>query len=1369
MARKWKKVLLVLTAGVAGLLLLVAAFVNTGVGQRSIAGLVEPLSGGRISVEGLSGQIPYSLRAERVQIRDGDGPWLVIEDATVDWSPFALLWNRADIDRFEARHVQVLRLPNEDEEESDTAFAVDVRALRIELLETSAEVSRTPARLTIQGAARYESLDAWSTDLVVNRLDAGGLYRARASLTDGVLTGTADIEEPSAGFLAGLLGLSDVGPIAAHVTGNGPRNANAVALTLSAGPLRAEGRGVIDLVGRTAQLDFSAEAPEMALRPDLVWRSLSAQGQLRGSFDAPDVNANLDFRNLRVRDASADSVTATVTGSAGNLDFNGSVAGLRVPGSDPDVFADAPISIRGTTELRNASRPFTLSMTHPLLSIDALGTAGEVRRAQATITVPRLAPFAERGDVDLDGRATLMATIEEVGNEVRIAANGSVSATSGEGPLPRLIGETARVILSATISGADIAISDARLDASMASARLSGQLGANNIGLNWTLQLADLSVLTNRLVGDLQARGDLRGPWEIARLQANGVANIGTETIAKQQVNVSVNAIGFPRTQNGDFTVEGRFDGAPLAMNGQLMRVPDGLRATVERGTWKTLNARADIIIPEDGRLSGNTNLQLARLEDIASVVGMPIAGDARADIVFRTTDDGISADITARAQAARYADVAMRNIEVTAELTLRDDDRSSARVEARLGEFALPDVAVRNATLSGLVDRPFDNPTPTFALTAPGLTVGQLSGDAKAQIEGPIDALNIRLDWAPRDASGNAGQLGATTRLDLPRQRVLVSALQAKYRDETATLEQPFTLTFGPETTVDRALFRLANGQLTLAGSIAPRLALRATAQNMSPALLAPFVPELSSEGTISATAELSGTIANPEGTISVQGRGLRAPRYSAGLMPASVDARASLRGRSASVNAEIGSGNSLKLSVTGDVSLQGENALSLDVRGQADLSILNAALSAEGRSLQGQMALDLSVRGTARVPQLSGSATLTKGEFQDVQRGVRVREIALTAEGAGEQIRIVALSGRAGDGTITGTGTIDLSKADIPVSFTVSAQNARPLVSDRLTATTDADLRISGAVRGQLVVAGTIDVTQGEITLPESVPPTVVVLDVRRPGATPAQPQQAMGASFADIRYDLTIATRGRVFVRGRGLEAELEGTTTIRGTAAGPQISGGFDLRRGTFTVASRSFVLTSGRVTFDGVSIRNRIDPTLNFAAENTSGGITAKIAITGYASAPRIELSSTPTMPADEILARMLFQRSAAQLTPIQLAQLAETAVSLASGGSGFDPLGSLRRGLGLSRLSVGSAGEDMSGTTVEAGTYVLRNVYIGAKQGLEGGTQAEVQVDLTDRLKAVGTVNAGTNAAITQGSKQRETGSSIGLTYEFEY
>ena len=44
-----------------------------------------------------------------------------------------------------------------------------------------------------------------------------------------------------------------------------------------------------------------------------------------------------------------------------------------------------------------------------------------------------------------------------------------------------------------------------------------------------------------------------------------------------------------------------------------------------------------------------------------------------------------------------------------------------------------------------------------------------------------------------------------------------------------------------------------------------------------------------------------------------------------------------------------------------------------------------------------------------------------------------------------------------------------------------------------------------------------------------------------------------------------------------------------------------------------------------------------------------------------------------------------------------------------------------------------------------------------------------MQVDLTDKLKVVGTVNTGASATVTQGAKQRESGSSIGLSYQFEY
>jgi translocation and assembly module TamB len=205
----------------------------------------------------------------------------------------------------------------------------------------------------------------------------------------------------------------------------------------------------------------------------------------------------------------------------------------------------------------------------------------------------------------------------------------------------------------------------------------------------------------------------------------------------------------------------------------------------------------------------------------------------------------------------------------------------------------------------------------------------------------------------------------------------------------------------------------------------------------------------------------------------------------------------------------------------------------------------------------------------------------------------------------------------------------------------------------------------------------------------------------------------------------------------------------------------------------TLAGQTLTFTTGKLGFDGAGIRNRLDPSLDFVAQSASGGVTATLTVGGHASAPKITLSSAPELPQDEILARLLFQQSAKQLTPIQLAQIAQAIAALGGVGTGFDPLGALRKNLGLDRLSIGSASGGASGsetqTTVEGGKYVSRNVYVGAKQTLSGSSLVQVQVDLTKQLKAQATLSTGTNATATKGSAAIDNGSSVGLTYEFEY
>ena len=216
-------------------------------------------------------------------------------------------------------------------------------------------------------------------------------------------------------------------------------------------------------------------------------------------------------------------------------------------------------------------------------------------------------------------------------------------------------------------------------------------------------------------------------------------------------------------------------------------------------------------------------------------------------------------------------------------------------------------------------------------------------------------------------------------------------------------------------------------------------------------------------------------------------------------------------------------------------------------------------------------------------------------------------------------------------------------------------------------------------------------------------------------------------------------------------------MGGRLHVGGTAAAPQTSGGIELRHGTFSLAGTTLTFTSGELSFNGAT---KIDPALNLIATSSTADLVATLTVGGYASAPKITLSSVPDRPQDEVLSALLFHQSAASLSPFQLAQIAAALAQVSGiGGGGPDPLSRLRKGLGLDRLSVGSSGTGSTATTdIEAGRYVAPGVYVGAKQGTSGAqTQAEVQIDLLKGLKLNSDVGSGPG------------GSNVGLTYQFQY
>ena len=239
-----------------------------------------------------------------------------------------------------------------------------------------------------------------------------------------------------------------------------------------------------------------------------------------------------------------------------------------------------------------------------------------------------------------------------------------------------------------------------------------------------------------------------------------------------------------------------------------------------------------------------------------------------------------------------------------------------------------------------------------------------------------------------------------------------------------------------------------------------------------------------------------------------------------------------------------------------------------------------------------------------------------------------------------------------------------------------------------DEAVATASGKISIAGPLTAPKVTAP-LTINRAEINLPQSLPPNVVVLKVVEtnsktgkppPPAAAANQQPALPAAL-----DITVDMPGNIFVRGHGLDSEWRGKLTITGTSAAPAISGSLEQIKGSVDVLGKTFTITRGVITFDGSA---KLDPVLDIVAEASTADITAQVHIGGFASAPTLTLTSTPPVPQDEILARVLFGKNAGQITPAQGLQLAYAAASLANGGP--DVIEKLRRATGLDRLALGS-------------------------------------------------------------------------------
>ncbi|MEP4061040.1 translocation/assembly module TamB domain-containing protein, partial [Parasphingorhabdus sp.] len=219
---------------------------------------------------------------------------------------------------------------------------------------------------------------------------------------------------------------------------------------------------------------------------------------------------------------------------------------------------------------------------------------------------------------------------------------------------------------------------------------------------------------------------------------------------------------------------------------------------------------------------------------------------------------------------------------------------------------------------------------------------------------------------------------------------------------------------------------------------------------------------------------------------------------------------------------------------------------------------------------------------------------------------------------------------------------------------------------------------------------------------------------------------------------QFALSAKAPNRLRVEGLGLDSEWGANLKISGPVDNFAMTGTANLVRGNYTFAGRRFRLERGRIRFVG---NQPVNPVLDIEAEANLTGLNATINVTGSGNKPEIAFASNPALPEDELLSRILFGASIADLSAPEAVQLAAAVASLNSGG-GLDPINQLRKAVGLDRLRIlPSDTVAGSGTSIAAGKYITRRAYVELITDGKGYSATQLEFQITRWLSILSSIS----------------------------
>jgi translocation and assembly module TamB len=362
----------------------------------------------------------------------------------------------------------------------------------------------------------------------------------------------------------------------------------------------------------------------------------------------------------------------------------------------------------------------------------------------------------------------------------------------------------------------------------------------------------------------------------------------------------------------------------------------------------------------------------------------------------------------------------------------------------------------------------------------------------------------------------------------------------------------------------------------------------------------------------------------------------------------------------------------------------------------------------------------------------------------------GMIVDQVSSQARFSGPQLIFSQISGRtSGGGSVSGSGSVTFSGGKTLLDLSFNASQALLLNRDDVAARVTGPLQIKSNGNGG-TISGRLKLDKGRFQLGRaSAAAAVPQLQVKELGLDPDDVIEV--ADLDPWKLDIALAGRDLQVV-GLGINSRWTTDLQIGGLADAPRFTGRADLIRGDYDFAGRNFKLDRGIIRFRGESPP---DPQLDIHAQAQVQGLDASVIVQGTGLTPEITFASTPPLPQDELLSRILFGTSITNLSAPEALQLASAVAALQSGSGSLDPINALRRAIGLDRLRVVPA-DVATGqkTSIAAGKYITRKLFVEVVTDGQGYSATRVEYQMTRWLSLLSTVSTiGRSSAAVRVSK----------------